>query len=55
MLVGFVNLEPEGINSFDIIDPIPVTLQDGIVVAQPGYTSVGEALLAAKAQAATSV
>ena len=25
MLVGFVNLEPKGINSFDIIDPIPVT------------------------------
>jgi beta-fructofuranosidase len=27
--VGFRNQEPEGILSFDIIDPIPVTLQDG--------------------------
>jgi len=54
VLVGFVNLEPKGINSFDIIDPIPVTLQDGVVVAQPGYSSVGGALLAAGADAATS-
>ena len=54
VLVGFVNLEPKGINSFDIIDPIPVTLQDGIVVAQPGYASVGEALLAARAHSPTS-
>jgi len=48
-----LNLEPKGIHSFDIIDPIPVTLQDGIVVAQPGYASVGEALLAAEAEART--
>ena len=53
VLVGFLNLEPKGIHSFDIIDPIPVTLQDGIVVAQPGYASVGEALLAAEAEART--
>jgi hypothetical protein len=55
VLVGFVNLEPKGINSFDIIDPIPVSLQDGILVAQPGYSSVGEALLAADAHAPTNV
>jgi beta-fructofuranosidase len=54
VLVGFVNLEPKGISSFDIIDPIPVTLHDGIVVAQPGYASVGEALPAAKAHARTN-
>ena len=54
-LVGFVNLEPKGINSFDIIDPIPVTLQDGVVVAAPGYDSVGEALLARNAAARSLV
>ncbi len=54
-LVGFVNLEPKGINSFDIIDPIPVALQDGIVTAAPGYTSVGERLLAGKAEAGQRV
>jgi len=53
-LVVFVNLESKGINSFDIIDPIPVTLHDGIVVAQPGDASVGEALPAAKAHARTN-
>jgi len=46
-LLGFVNLEPKGINSFEIIDPIPVTLERGIVVADQGYSSVGAALLAA--------
>lgn len=45
-LVGFVNLEPKGVNSFDIIDPIPVRLRDGVVVAADGYESVGAALLA---------
>ncbi len=49
VFVGFVNLEPKGILSFDIIDPIPVGLDaDGVVVADPGYQSVGEALLAAR-------
>ena len=55
VLVGFVNLEPKGVNSFDIIDPIPVTLQDGVVVARPGYSSVEEALLAGRAHAPTTV
>jgi beta-fructofuranosidase len=47
-LVGFTNLEPKGINSFEILDPIPVTLWEGLVVAVPGYESVGEALLRAR-------
>ena len=54
-LVGFVNLEPKGINSFDIIDPIPVVLRDGVVVAAPGYESVGAALLARNAAARSPV
>ncbi len=29
VLVGFRNQEPEGILSFDILDPIPVTVRDG--------------------------
>jgi beta-fructofuranosidase len=33
-LVGFRNLEPEGILEFDIIDPIPVSLRDGLLVAR---------------------
>ena len=34
-LVGFRNLEPKGIDAFDIIDPIPVTLDDdGYLVAR---------------------
>ncbi len=32
-LVGFRNLEPEGIFSFEILDPIPVELRDGRLVA----------------------
>jgi len=54
-LVGFVNLEPKGINSFDIIDPIPVTLHDRVLVARPGYRPVGATLLAAKARSSSGV
>jgi beta-fructofuranosidase len=32
-LVGFRNLEPEGIFSFEILDPIQVDLRDGVLVA----------------------
>jgi beta-fructofuranosidase len=32
-LIGFRNLEPEGIFAFEILDPIPVRLQDGSLVA----------------------
>jgi len=46
VLLGFVNLEPKGINSFDIIDPIPVTLRQGALIAEPHYRSVGATLLA---------
>ena len=35
--VGFRNQEPEGIWSFEIIDPVPVSLRDGELVADPGY------------------
>jgi beta-fructofuranosidase len=43
VFVGFVNLEPKGILSFDIIDPIPVELDEqGALQARPGYVSVGE-------------
>ncbi len=45
-LLGFVNLEPKGLNAFDILDPIPVDRSSGTVVAAPGFRSVGEALLA---------
>ncbi|MGV1004718.1 MAG: glycosyl hydrolase [Candidatus Nanopelagicales bacterium] len=46
VLVGFVNLEPKGLLSFDIIDPIPVRLAaDGTLEAVPGYQPVGPALL----------
>ena len=31
-LVGFRNQEPEGILSFDILDPIPVTVRGGALV-----------------------
>ncbi len=49
VFVGFVNLEPKGIYSFDIIDPIPVELDaEGALVAKPGYESVGNARLAAR-------
>jgi len=34
VIVGFRNLEPKGIDAFEIIDPIPVTLDDeGYLVA----------------------
>lgn len=46
VLVGFVNLEPKGILSFDIIDPIPVLSKDGVLQAGPGYVPVGNARLA---------
>ena len=46
-LLGFVNLEPKGVNSFDIINPIPVITEQGVLVAAPGYSPVGEALLSA--------
>ena len=36
-LVGFRNLEPEGILSFEIIDPVPVRLEDGGLVADAAY------------------
>jgi len=55
VLVGFLNPEPKGINSFDIIDPIPVTLRDGVLVAAAGCESVGEALLARKAESRSMV
>ena len=32
-LIGFRNLEPEGILAFEILDPMPVRLQDGSLVA----------------------
>ncbi len=31
-LIGFRNREPEGILSFDIIDPVPVRIHDGVLV-----------------------
>jgi beta-fructofuranosidase len=35
VIVGFRNLEPEGIDAFEIIDPLPVTLDDeGYVAAR---------------------
>ena len=45
VLVGFVNLEPKGILSFDIIDPIPVVSRDGVLQAREDYVPVGEARL----------
>jgi beta-fructofuranosidase len=33
--VGFRNQEPEGILSFELVDPIPVALRDGQLVAAP--------------------
>ena len=32
-LIGFRNLEPEGIDAFEIIDPIPVAIRDGALTA----------------------
>lgn len=53
-LVGFTNLEPKGINSFEILDPIPVTLRDGTLTALPGYESVGAELLRSRANTEVS-
>jgi len=36
-LVGFRNLEPKGTLSFDILDPVPVHLEDGVLVADADY------------------
>jgi beta-fructofuranosidase len=33
-LVGFRNQEPEGIFSFDLLDPIPVEVRDGALAAK---------------------
>ena len=44
-LLGFVNLEPKGLNAFHILDPIPVDRSSGTLAAAPGFRSVGEALL----------
>lgn len=33
-LIGFRNLEPEGIDAFEIIDPIPVGIRDGRLAAR---------------------
>lgn len=33
-LIGFRNLEPEGVDAFDIIDPIPVEIRDGRLAAR---------------------
>ncbi len=46
VFVGFVNLEPKGILSFDIIDPIPLVSRDGVLRAREDYVPVGEARLA---------
>jgi beta-fructofuranosidase len=35
VLIGFRNLEPQGLDGFEISDPIPVTLDaDGYLVAR---------------------
>jgi beta-fructofuranosidase len=46
VFLGFVNLEPKGILSFDIIDPIPVVSRNGVLQAREDYVPVGEARLA---------
>ena len=33
VLVGFRNQEPQGIFSFEIIDPVEITIQDGALQA----------------------
>ena len=38
-LVGFRNLEPEGILSFELLDPIPVRRTDSGLVADPASAS----------------
>jgi len=35
VLLGFRNQEPEGIDSFDLVDPIPVQVRDGALAARP--------------------
>ena len=37
MFVGFRNLEPEGVLAFEIIDPVPVHLEGGGLVADASY------------------
>lgn len=46
VFVGFVNLEPKGILSFDIIDPIPLVSRNGVLAAREDYVPVGNARLA---------
>jgi beta-fructofuranosidase len=41
-LVGFRNLEPEGILSFEIIDPLPVRLEGSALVADRARVDLGE-------------
>lgn len=36
-MVGFRNLEPQGVLAFDIIDPVPVHLSGGVLVADGSY------------------
>jgi beta-fructofuranosidase len=38
-LVGFRNLEPEGRHELEILDPIPVLVVDGVLVADPSYAA----------------
>jgi beta-fructofuranosidase len=37
--VGFRNLEPEGVLSFEIIDPVPVHVEGGGLVADASYVA----------------
>ncbi len=36
MFLGFRNREHQGVDAFEIVDPIPVHLEDGRLVAQEG-------------------
>ena len=36
-LVGFRNTEPQGVLAFEIMDPIPVMVEDGYLQADPSY------------------
>ena len=36
-LVGFRNTEPKGVLAFEIMDPIPVVVEDGYLQADPSY------------------
>jgi len=42
VFVGFRNLEPDGVDAFEIIDPVPVRLQDGRLVATEADRAPGE-------------